>query len=348
MRADESGSGSTPRRPILLANLGSPASTAVKDVRAYLREFLMDERVLDVPYLLRKFIVEARILPKRSRESAHAYRRVWWSEGSPLIVLSRRVERLLRERVAAPLSLAMRYGEPSVETALDELIPSGTAPPAELFLLPLYPHYAMSSYETVVARVRRALARRAPGARLLVQRPFYDDPAYIAALVERSRPFLEESYDHLLFSYHGLPERHLRKSDPTGRHCLASPDCCRVESPAHATCYRHQVLRTTELFVESAGIEPGRWSVAFQSRLGRDPWLRPYTDKELTRLAREGVRRLVVICPAFVADCLETLEEIGLRGQDAFLAAGGEELRLIPCLNDHPRWIETLAGFCRA
>jgi ferrochelatase len=177
---------------------------------------------------------------------------------------------------------------------------------------------------------------------VVVQPPFYDDPRYIAALVASAADFLARGYDHLLFSFHGLPERQLRKSDPTGCHCLATTDCCQLPSPAHATCYRAQCLKTVAAFVKSAGIPESKYSVAFQSRLGRDPWLKPYTDFELVRFPKEGKKRLLVICPAFVSDCLETLEEIGMRGRDTFMEAGGKEFAQIPCLNEHSLWLEAL------
>jgi ferrochelatase len=191
-------------------------------------------------------------------------------------------------------------------------------------------------------RVKEVAAQLAPGMKLQVQPPFYDQPDYIGALVGSAQEFLAKGYDHLLFSFHGLPERHLRKSDPTGRHCLATENCCQTANPAHATCYRAQCFKTVAAFVERAGIPPEKFSVAFQSRLGRDPWLRPYTDHELPQLASRGVKKLLVLCPAFVSDCLETLEEIGIRGRETFVEAGGTELTLIPCLNEHPLWIETL------
>jgi ferrochelatase len=328
---------------ILLVNLGSPDSTSVRDVRRYLNEFLMDPRVLDVAWPLRRFIV-GMILLRRPKESAHAYGKIWTPEGSPLIVTSRRLQRALQERLPVPVELAMRYQNPSIRDAVRAQASRGVR---ELLVIPLFPHYAMSSYETAVERVRAVARRHAPQMRLTIQPPYYDAPDYIEALVASAAEHLARGYDHLLFSYHGVPERQIRKSDPTGRHCLNSPDCCQVASPAHATCYRAQCFKTTAAFVKKAGVPEGKYSVAFQSRLGKDPWLKPYTDMELERLARAGKRRMLVICPAFVADCLETLEEIGMRGRDTFLAAGGEEFAQIPCLNTHPLWIATLERMAR-
>jgi protoporphyrin/coproporphyrin ferrochelatase len=322
---------------VLLVNLGSPASPRVGDVRRYLREFLMDGRVLDVPYPIRWFVVHGLILPFRPRRSAEAYHKVWTPEGSPLVVTSRRVQQALQRRVGVPVELAMRYQNPSIDAAVETLARQGVS---DLLLMPLFPQYAMSSFETAVEKVKEVLRRRAPRISLAIQPPCFDRPDYQEALVASAAAYLEQPYDHLLFSFHGLPERHMRKADPTGAHCLRASDCCRTPSPAHATCYRAQCFQTMDAFVKRTGVT--RYSIAFQSRLGREPWLAPYTDQELPRLAGAGVRRLLVISPAFVADCLETLEEIGMRGRELFLGAGGAEFRLIPCLNTHPLWIRTL------
>lgn len=337
----------TPQRGILLVNLGSPDSPSIPDVRRYLNQFLMDPRVIDSPWIIRRLVVGLFILPTRPKRSAAAYASIWTPEGSPLIVISREVEKLLRERIPMPLALGMSYGKPSIDAAVAELLGQGRGL-TEILLIPMYPHYAMSTFETVVVAVEKTLAKMAPGVRLVTKPPFYKDDDYIDALVASAESHLSAGYDHVLFSYHGLPERHLRKSDPTRSHCLASPDCCQVPSEAHKTCYRHQVYATTEAFASRAGIPKEKYSVAFQSRLGRDPWLQPYTDETLKRLAASGVRRLVVLCPSFVADCLETLEEIGQEGKEEFLGHGGGEYVLVPCLNDHPRWIEVLARWSRA
>jgi protoporphyrin/coproporphyrin ferrochelatase len=325
------------KKAVLLVNLGSPDSPSVPDVRKYLREFLMDGRVLDVPWPIRFCIVYFAILPRRPRLSAEAYHKIWRPEGSPLTVMGRRVQAELQRRVGMPVELAMRYQNPSIPAAFRRLRELGVA---ELLVIPLFPHYAMSSWETAVERVRKVRAEIAPQMSLEVIPPYYDHPDYIKALAASAAPDLGREYDHLLFSFHGLPERHLRKADPTGQHCLVRENCCEVESPARQTCYRAQCLRTVSAFVKATGVS--RYSVAFQSRLGRQPWLQPYTEAELRRLAAAGVKRLLVLCPAFVADCLETLEEIALRGRETFLKAGGRELVQIPCLNDHPLWLDAL------
>lgn len=330
------------RQGVLLINLGSPDSPAVPDVRRYLREFLMDPRVLDAPWPVRAFVVHACILPFRPRKSAEAYEKIWTKEGSPLVVTSSRVRDALRRKLGMPVELAMRYQQPSAADAVSKLSAAGVEQAA---LIPLFPHYAMSSFETAVEHVFRAQRTLAPKLRLDTAAPYYADDAYMNALVQSAADYLAREPDHLLFSFHGIPERHLRKSDPTRIHCLQSPNCCETPSPAHATCYRAQCFRTVAEFVRRTGLE--RYSISFQSRLGRDPWLKPYTDFEIPRLAQEGVKRLYVICPAFVADCLETIEEIGMRGRELFLEAGGKEFELVPCMNEHPEWIDALAGLAR-
>jgi len=299
----------------------------------------MDARVLDAPWPIRFLVVHGFILPRRPAQSAHAYKSIWTEQGSPLVHVGKRVRELLQERLSCPVELCMRYRSPSPSTALASLQRQGVT---RVRLVPLFPHFAMSSFETAIEKVRTDIRANFPSLHLEVASPYYAHPAYLDALVDSGKPFLQQPFDHLLFSFHGIPERHLRKSDPTRTHCLATPDCCTRPSPAHATCYRHQCFQTVRGFVERTGLSTAQYSISFQSRLGRDPWLKPYTDHELVRLAQQGTRRLLVICPAFVADCLETLEEIGMRGRESFKSAGGSELTLIPCLNTHPSWIQAL------
>jgi ferrochelatase len=331
-------------RAVLLVNLGSPDSASVEDVRAYLAEFLMDGRVLDTWYPARWCIVHLGILRKRPAQSAAAYEKIWTSEGSPLVATGRKVREALQNRAGMRVELAMRYRKPSIPDAIRKLRDEGVT---EGLLIPLFPHYAMSSFETAVERVREVIAQVAPGLSLTVAPPFYNHPDYIRAMTANAAGYLQQDYDHLLFSFHGIPERHLRKSDPTGSHCLARPDCCGEGCPVLATCYRAQCFKTVEAFVRMAAISKDKHSISFQSRLGRYPWLKPYTDFVLPDLAKSGVKKLVVLCPSFVADCLETLEEIGIRGRETFRAAGGEELTLIPCLNTHPLWIAALDNMAK-
>jgi len=331
-------------KAILLVNLGSPDSPSVPDVRRYLNEFLMDGRVIDVPWILRRLIVGI-VLISRPKESGHAYSTIWTPEGSPLIVSSRHSRELLQKRVDVPVELAMRYQNPSIESAIQNLKAKGAT---EVLLIPLFPHYAMSSYETAVVRVKELAEKIDPAMKIVVQPPYYERADYITALAASMGKHLAGGFDHLLFSFHGIPERHIKKSDPTRSHCLKVPDCCHTPcEAAHEVCYKHQCIVTAGKCAKAAGVPEGKWSVSFQSRLGRDPWLKPYTDFEFERLAKEGVQRILVMCPAFVSDCLETLEEIRIRGMETFVEAGGKELEQIPCLNDHPLWIDTLEAMSR-
>lgn len=326
-------------KAVLLINLGSPKSTAVADVKSYLREFLTDERVIDQAFV-RKVIVPAIILNTRPRKSAEAYASIWTDEGSPLVVTSRRQQALLAAQLDIPVYLAMRYGEPSIGGVLEEIIASGCK---SLFVIPLYPQYAMSSYETVVVKVTDELARLRSDMRLNFLQPFYQDDAYLDILAGSIARYLPADSEKLLFSFHGIPERHLRLSDPSHAHCLCRPDCCKTPNPAHATCYKHQCLATVAGVVQRLQLNVDQYFVSFQSRLGRDPWLQPYTDQTLEQWARNGIKRVRVVCPAFVTDCLETLEEIAEEAKEIFLEAGGEDFAHIPCLNDDPDWIAYLA-----
>ena len=328
----------------LLLNLGSPDSTSIPDVRRYLEEFLTDDRVLDIPAWKRALILKLFILPRRPKESAEAYSEVWTNQGSPLIVTSKEQHKLVAEQTDTPVYLAMRYGNPSTPDVVKQIIADGVT---DLFIMPLYPHYAMSSYETAVVKVMEEINTRAPQMKTSLLQPFYQDDDYIQALVDSAMPHMEEDDDLLLFSYHGIPERHVQKTDPSHAHCLVRDDCCETPHPCHATCYKHQCLATTKAFLEKSGIPKEKAAISFQSRLLRDPWLGPYTDFELKRFGKEGIKKIKVMCPAFVTDCLETLEEIGMRGVEEFTEAGGESLTLVPCMNAHPSWISFLSNRIR-
>ena len=325
-------------------NLGSPDSTEVADVRNYLNEFLMDKRVIDYPWLLRKLLVSGIIAPTRAPRSAEAYRSVWTKDGSPLIVLTRQLQSAIASSVSEPVEIAMRYGKPTMKSAYENLL--RRMPDIEhVIAVPLYPHYAMSSYETAVEYAKEVHKKNKYSFTMEFVKPFYGEEQFIHALSESIRPFLANDYDLLLMSYHGLPERHMRKGDITGQHCMKVPDCCNVDSPAHAQCYRHQCFATTKLVAKALQIPDNKISVSFQSRLGREEWLKPYTALRLAELPKEGVKKLVIACPAFVSDCLETLEEIAVEGKHIFMEAGGEEFALVPCLNVNPLWVKALAGY---
>ncbi len=327
---------------VLLANLGSPDSYEVHDVRNYLREFLMDERVIDIPNLLRTVLVKGIIVPFRAPKSAAKYKTVWTKNGSPLIHISKQVQAKLQSELQLPVELCMRYANPTPQAAFTRLTQNNPEL-NEVIYVPLYPHYAMSSYETAVEQVKKIHAAGNYSFQLKVVPPFYNDPKYIQSLANSIKPFLEKTFDHVLFSYHGIPERHVKKTDLTKRHCLVKEDCCNVNSEAHQTCYRHQVMTTTQLCAKALGLPKEKFSVSFQSRLGADAWLKPSTAEQLRLFPKQGIKKLLIICPAFVSDCLETLEEIQMEGRETFMKNGGEEFTVIPCLNDRNEWIEALA-----
>jgi ferrochelatase len=326
---------------ILLVNLGTPDAPLPADVRRYLREFLSDPRVIDVPAVGRWLLLNLFILPFRPRKSAEAYAKVWTEAGSPLLVHSLALRDRLRERLpGVPIELGMRYGRPSLGEALERL---RAATVERIVVAPLYPQYASSATGSSLEAVYREAARRWNVPSFAVVPPFYDDAAFLEAGVAVARPHLDAFRpDHVLFSFHGLPERQIRRSDETGTHCLASEACCAAVGPANRHCYRAQCFATARGLAAGLGLKADAWSVSFQSRLGRTPWIRPYTDVVLPELAQRGVRRVAVLCPAFVADCLETLEEIGLRARAQFREAGGEDLLLVPSLNAEPAWVEAL------
>jgi ferrochelatase len=331
---------------IILANLGSPDSYEVSDVRKYLREFLMDERIIDVPYLVRKLIVEGFILPTRPPKSAEAYRSVWTEKGSPLVVNTLGLGDKLKERVPMPVEVCMRYGKMRPEIAVRNLL-AKDAQLKKILVIPMYPHYAMSSFETTAKHVIDGIRKVNENLEIRILPPYYADHTYTSALASSIRPFLHAEFDHLLLSYHGIPERHLKKTDPTHKHCLSADfSCCAQASTTHKYCYRYQVTQTTRLLGEKLQLPEHKISLSFQSRLGRDNWLKPYTDTVLKELPGKGIKKLLVACPAFTADCLETLEEIADRGKETFLHAGGESFTMIPCLNDREEWVQCLAAWC--
>lgn len=330
------------QKAVLLANLGSPDSTDVSDVRRYLREFLMDGRVIDIPFFPRCLLVNGIIAPFRAPRSAKKYKSIWTEEGSPLIVLTQKLVDKVAAETKLPVYMCMRYGNPTPQRALKKIREENPGID-EVVLFPLYPHYAMSSYETAVEHVRKLWEQGNYSFNLKVIEPYYNHPSYIQSLSNSIRPFTGKKYDHILFSYHGVPERQILKSDPTGNHCLKRDDCCRLPSEAHRFCYRHQVFETTRLVAENLDIPSEKYSISFQSRLGNDKWLGPATAGVLAQLPEKGIKNLLVVTPAFVSDCLETLEEIRMEGRETFLKAGGETFRHVPCLNLNDDWVKTIA-----
>ena len=320
----------------LITNLGTPKSADVKDVRRYLKEFLMDPYVLDVPRPIRSMIVNGFILPFRPKKSAAAYASIWQEHGSPLLIFSQALRDKLAGELPGPVALGMRYGAPSIADAIGELEAQGVS---HIIAIPLYPQYADSTVTTSIELVRASLPSHVTAEFITA---FYNDPEYINALGASVKASLPETWDHLLMSYHGLPERHMKKADPTGQHCMQQANCCTSASVAHATCYRHQVFSTSVALANYLGLQDDQHSISFQSRLGAG-WLQPFTDKVLAELPAKGIKNLAVVCPAFVADNLETVEEMGIQGRETFLDAGGDSFHLIPCMNDEDIWTKALA-----
>ncbi len=330
------------KKGILLVNLGSPRSTKVEDVKEYLDEFLMDENVIDYRWFFRTLLVRGIILNTRPKKSAAAYETVWTPEGSPLIVITEQIQRKLQQRVDVPVEIGMRYAEPSIETGIRKLTDQGVT---DIVLFPLYPQYAMSTTETVIEKAEDVRKRHFPGVKINYIQPFYNRDIYIDCLAESIREKLPQEFDALQFSYHGVPERHIYKTDPTNT-CNLNDCCSREDNPSHQFCYRHQCYRVTELVIEKLGIPKEKTIVTFQSRLGKDKWIEPYTDATLENLPKKGIKNLAIVCPAFVSDCLETLEEISVEGKEEFMHAGGEQFHYLPCLNDEDRWIDVVQTLC--
>jgi ferrochelatase len=305
----------------------------------------MDERVIDSPYLVRTVLVKGLITPRRAPKSAEAYETIWTKEGSPLVVITMQLQKALQEVMTEPIEVAMRYGNPNMKSAYDRMLakhPDVT----EVVLVPLYPHYAMSSYETAVEHAKTTHKKGNYPFSIKFVPPFYNDAEYIKALAESIRPHLDGR--HLLFSYHSIPERHIVKSDPTGSHCLKAADCCTTNSEAHKYCYRHQCYATTKLIAEALNIPKDKYSVAFQSKLGRSAWLTPATTARMEQMPGEGIKDLLVVCPSFVSDCLETLEEIQERERENFIHAGGKIYDYIPCMNTQATWVQALKHLIEA
>ncbi len=332
---------------LVLMNVGTPDAPRPREVRRYLREFLGDPHVVDINPVGRWMLLNLIILPFRPRKSAEAYEKIWTEAGSPLLVHGRELAARVEETLGGGwrVELAMRYGSPSVAEAVDRLERAGVT---RFVLFPLYPQHATATTTTTVEHFVEVLARRGHVPPFAVVPPFYDHPSFVRAFAQVGRPVLEEKRpDHVLMSFHGLPERQVTRLDRTGAHCLGAETCCDAIVEANRHCYRAQCFATARALAAELGIPEDGYTVTFQSRLGRTPWIRPYSDLVIPELARQGKKRLVVFCPAFVTDCLETLEEIGLRGRDSFREAGGEELTLVPSLNAHPAWVGAVAELVR-
>ena len=327
---------------VLLVNLGSPESPNTKDVRRYLDEFLMDGRVIDLPKWLRTVLVKGVILNTRPKKSAEAYKKIWWDKGSPLIVLSEQLMEKVQTKVSVPIALAMRYGKPSIQSGLDILNKQGVS---EVLIVPLYPQFAMATTETILVLVKKIKSEFFPHMEFTSLPSFYDHPDYIRVLGNSIQEALQgKNWEHLLFSYHGVPERHIRKSDITRSHCKIDGKCCFSKSPAHQYCYRHQCEITSLKVAEYLDLKEDTYSTTFQSRISiLGSWLKPYTDKTIVSFAEKGIKELAIATPAFVSDCLETLEEIGMEATEDFEQNGGKNLHVIPCINDRNDWVKVLS-----
>lgn len=335
------------KKGVLLVNVGSPDSPAVKDIKRYLRDFLMDERIIDLPYLLRYTLVNGIILNTRPPKTSKAYQKIWWNEGSPLIVITKRLTEKIQQQVSVPVVMAMRYGNPNIASGLQQLYDQGVD---EVLLMPLYPQYAMATTQTIEVFAQQLVKKQFPKMKLIKFPAFFHRSEYIEALAEVTRKYLENNpCDHLLFSYHGVPERHLRKVTPTPAHknILEGTTCCDPYSEEGKYCYRSHCFETTRLLVEKLGLQKGTYSQSFQSRLGNDKWITPFTADKIAQLAQQGVKKLAVITPAFVTDCVETLEEIEMAGGKTFRENGGEEFKMVPCLNDSDLWVHALVTWIR-
>jgi ferrochelatase len=328
-------------------NLGTPASPRVRDVRRYLRQFLSDPLVLDMPAPARWALLNLVILPFRPRRSAQAYAKIWTRDGSPLLVHGRALAEALSLHLGEPyvVELAMRYGTPSIPGALARL---RAADLARILVLPLFPQYSTAATGSVIDRVERELDRFPETPPVEFLPPFYAEPRFVQAWAALAGPELDAfEPDFVLMSYHGLPERQVQATDASGAHCLVKPGCCDAIVAANRDCYRAHCFATSRALAAALELPAQGHATSFQSRLGRTPWIRPYTDEELPRLAAAGHRRLAVLCPAFVADCLETLEEIGIRAREQWKELGGEELRLVPSLNASGAWVDAVAQWMR-
>ena len=325
---------------ILLINLGSPKDLELESIKEYLKEFLSDDLVIDYPKLLQQILVNWIIIPSRYKNTREAYSEIWTKNGSPLINDTRILGEKVRSKSDTPVEVSMRYQFPSIEEGLINLKKKGCS---EIFVVPLYPHYAMSTILTTENEVKRIENEIGLDLKLNFIGAFYNEKEYISSLSNIILNNRQIGSDFLLFSYHGIPNRHLLKTDPTKNHCLQVKNCCDLESKAKPFCYKAQVIETSKLCARQLELKENEWGISFQSRIGPG-WIQPFTDKELVRLAEEGIKNLDVVCPAFVTDNLETLEEMNIRGRETFLEAGGKSFNYIPCLNDDESWVDFLVN----
>jgi ferrochelatase len=323
---------------LLFINLGTPDSTELLSVKRYLREFLTDKRVIDIPWPMRYLLVYGLIVPFRAKKSAHAYKAVWTKHGSPLLLHSLELVEQVQIKLANShkVTLGMSYGSPSIQSALEELKECET-----ITILPLYPQYSSAATGSAIEATLKLIETMEVIPSLKVIRDFYKHPAYIAAQAKMIDMHLDAKH-HLLFSYHGIPERQIYKS---GCKTLCTAPCPSNKNPG---CYKSQCYQTTHLIAQALNLSPQQYSTSFQSRLGKTPWIKPYTDELLIALAEQGIKNLTITCPSFVTDCLETLEEIGIRAKEQWTQLGGEQCILIPSMNSNELWIQAIAQMIEA
>ena len=324
---------------VLLINLGSPKELSKKSVREYLRVFLSDDNVIDLPKIIQQMILRLFILPFRPKKTLEAYEKIWTSKGSPLIISTESISKKLSKKTGWNVEYAMRYEEPSIERALTRLKNNGLN---KVYVISLYPHNAMANTITTELETRVIANQASEDFELILTKPFYDNEIYINAMSNSIRPYLENaSFDKIIFSYHGIPKRQAKKTDETGSHCFSTSECCELEVSGSKDCYRSHTRIASDLTAKHLGLREDQWEIAYQSRIGPG-WLTPFTDKRLAELPKEGKDNIAVLCPSFISDCLETLEEIDIRGRETFFKAGGRKMTYIPCLNDSEDTINLL------
>lgn len=334
------------KKGVLLVNLGTPDAPTRSAVYRYLKQFLLDPRVIDYPWLPRNLLVRGIIVPFRSGNSAKLYQQLWTTEGSPLMIYGERLAEGVKEILGEnyEVELAMRYQNPPIESAIDRLLKKQVS---EIIVLALFPQYASATTGSVHEEVMRILRKYQTIPNVKMINSFYDNKAMIQIFADNAQKFDLDSYDHFIFSYHGLPQRQLYKGDISKQHCLKKENCCQSISKVNQFCYSAQCHATTKAIVGQLGLNPEQYTTSFQSRLGREEWTKPYTSDVLEQQAQKGVKRILVFSPAFVADCLETIIEIGVEYQEEFEEMGGEKIDLVPSLNDDPKWIQTVANLVK-
>ena len=330
---------------ILLINLGSPKKLTKKSVREYLKVFLSDDYVLDLPKILQQIILRVFILPFRPKKTLEAYELIWTPEGSPLIISTESIANKLSLKTGWDVDYAMRYEDPSIENALLNFKNKGIY---KIIVISLYPHNALATTITTEMETRIVAYKLSEDFELVFTKPFFDNEIYINAISKTIKPHIEKaSFDKIVFSYHGIPKRQAKKTDETGVHCFSDSNCCEIAGDGSKDCYRSHTRIASDLTARKLGLSDDQWEVAYQSRLGPG-WLTPFTDKRLAELPEEGKKNIAVLCPSFISDCLETLEEIDIRGRKTFFDAGGKNMTYIPCLNDSEDTINLLENLVKS